>query len=72
MSPLYSFSCNFEINFVQQIIKNELNILTEFLHFIVVNLNPCFEVFHIIRERKKSFRTGHKKPVIDTYGALSR
>ena len=67
-----SFGHNFEINFVHQIIKNELNILTEFVHLIVMNLNPCFEIFHIIRERKKSFGTSHKKQVTYTNGALSR
>ena len=61
--PIVSFVHNFEVNFISQKIKQEFDVLTKFLDFIVVNFNPRFEVLNIIRERQKGFGTGHKEPV---------
>ncbi len=67
---IVSFIHNFEINIVEEVIKHQFDILTEFLNLIVVNLNPSFEVFDVIGEGQESFRTRHKSLVWYISGAL--
>ena len=77
MSPLESHINSIKVgticdlcNFGRDNFTEIVEIFHQFVPLIVVDFNPCFEVFHIICERKKSFRTGHKEPVIYIYGAL--
>jgi hypothetical protein len=60
------------VGFIGEVVEQKCEILTEFLHFVVVNLNSNFEILFIVRESQKSFRTGHKEPVIYTIWTLSR
>jgi len=59
-SPIVSFVHNFEVNIIQEVIKQEFEVLTEFLHFVVVNLYSCLEIFDVIGEAEESFGTSHK------------